>query len=44
MHESLDSDSEEDSQQKDSLDEMDEQIHMDNHVTTMVNLTEIDQK
>ena len=35
MHESLDSDSEEDSQQKDSLDEMDEQIHMDNHVTTI---------
>ena len=35
MHESLDSDSEEDSQQKGSLDEMDEQIHMDNHVTTI---------
>ena len=32
--ESLDSDSEEDSQHKDSFDEMDELIHMDNHITT----------
>ena len=35
VHESLDSDSEENSQQKDSLDEMDQLIHMDNHVTTI---------
>ena len=35
MYESLDSDSEEDSQQKDTFDEMDEPIHMDNHITTI---------
>ena len=35
MCESLDSDSEEDSQQKDSFHEMDEPIHMDNNITTI---------
>ena len=35
MCKSLDSDSEEDSQQKDSLDEMDELIHMDSHICTI---------